>query len=250
MPDFRCFCDIQAPNTRVITLSVEESQHLVAANRARVGDPVVAFTGDGLEFHARVVEANRRKTVLSVDRIETARPPSYTIALAQALPKGKLFENIIKKAAEIGIQRLYPLLTERVEVKLKSEKEAAKHHKWIGAAIEGSKQSGNPFLPDIQEPTDLAAFLTGLRDYELRLIASLRPGARSLKSLLDDYRSQHGGANPQSVVWVVGPEGDFTEDELAAAERAGFQHATLGPYVMRCETAAVAALSIIRHELS
>ena len=86
------------------------------------------------------------------------------------------------------------------------------------------------------------------RGYDLKLIASLRPGARSLKAVLADFATAQKRA-PQKVLWLVGPEGDFTPAEMSTSRSCGFEPVTLGPLVLRCETAAVYALSILSYEL-
>lgn len=222
---------------------------MVGANRARIGDGVVAFDGRGLEWDATVAEASKRRAVLRIERERRFERPRAEVALAQALPKGKLLESIVRRATELGARRAHPIVTERTLSRPNDEREGTKSEKWRQAAIEGAKQSGNPFLPEIEPIRSFAAFLEiAAPQYALKLIASLRPGARSIKAQLGRFRSETGGP-PASVVWLVGPEGDFSPAEIDAALAAGFLPVTLGPYVLRCETAAVAALAIIGSEL-
>ena len=249
MLDFRVFCDATCVGDGFIALSQEESLHLVASNRARKGDPVKAFDGTGLEWDTILEIADKRRARLRIHKEHRVSPAKTNIALAQALPKGKLFESIIKKSVELGIQSVHPIVTSHVELKLKVDRAKTRSDKWRIAAIEGSKQSGNPFLPQIGTPRTLDRFLQESRDYQLRLVASLRPEAISLKRCLEKHRKANRGLNPLSAVFLVGPEGDFSEEELRGLDAEGFIPITLGPYVMRCETAAVAALSRLCGEL-
>lgn len=251
MPDFRCFCE-QLPETAgaQFELSPEESNHLVAANRARPGQPVRVFDGKGLECDATLSVANKRKAILSVEAIHRLPPPSTRIALAQALPKGKLIESIIKKATEIGAQTVYPLETQRVESKISSQKIASKIQKWELAALEGAKQSGNPRPTQVASPCSLDELIAQTSDFQLKLIASLESDAVSLKQHLAHYEKANSGRRPKSAIWLIGPEGDFTPEEYQKANAAGFLPTKLGPHVMRSETAAIHALSIAQHELS
>lgn len=250
MPDFRCFCEC-TPSAigDQINLSPDESNHLVAANRARVGDPVRVFDGKGNEWDTRVTVAHKRHATLAVEAAHSISPPPYHIALAQALPKGKLIESIIRKATEIGIQRVFPLITSRVETKIDPKKTENKNAKWTAATLEGAKQSGNPYLVEIEPVCDLASLLEQTKTIEIKLLASLTPEARSLKTHIQDFRSRNNGKSPFSAIWLVGPEGDFSPAETKLAIEAGYLPTTLGPHVMRSETAAVHALSIIQYEL-
>ena len=125
----------------------------------------------------------------------------------------------------------------------------AGHAEAVDAALEAAKQCGNPFLPEILPVQRAAAFMESARGFDLKLIASLRPGAKSLKPVLAAFRTTQNRA-PVKVLWLVGPEGDFTPAELSAARSAGFEPITLGPLVLRCETAAVYALSVMAYELA
>ncbi|MBK1879526.1 RsmE family RNA methyltransferase [Pelagicoccus mobilis] len=251
MPDFRCFCE-NLPDSigSLVDLSPEESNHLVAANRAREGDPVRVFDGKGLECDARLTNANKRKATLTLETIQRVPHPPFRIALGQALPKGKLIESIIKKATEIGIQEVYPLSSSRVESKIDPKKASSKSAKWELAALEGAKQSGNPRPAEVHQVCSLPELLDLSQSYELKLIASLEEQAVSLKQHLARFSSSQNGKSPKSAIWLIGPEGDFTPEEYEQAYQAGFLPTTLGPHVMRSETAAIHALSITHYELN
>ncbi len=162
-------------------------------------------------------------------------------------------DDIVRQATEIGSARIVPILSERTQVHLEQDRAEKKVEKWRTVSIEAAKQCGNPWLPEISSVQRFEEFVGDRADpeatYDLKLIASLHPGARSLKSTLETYRETNAGANPHKVAWLVGPEGDFSPPEMNAALRAGFHPITLGPLVLRSDTAAVYALSILTHEL-
>ena len=252
MPDFRVhLASPPAPDVAELTLPASESHHLITVNRARPGDPVVAFDGHGTEWSCRLDRAENRKTavlrVLSVAR----RPPlPCSLILGQGLPKGGVMEDIVRQATELGAAEIAPLATARGEVHLDSDRAGKKVEKWRTTAIEAAKQCGNPFLPRIEPVQGLAAFLAtpSVRDAELRLVASLHPGARPLRAVLADFRAAHENRAPRSAAWLIGPEGDLTAEEVSAALAAGWTPVTLGPLVLRCDTAAAYALAALRCE--
>ena len=232
-----------------IELSAEESHHLVSVNRAKSGDTVVAFDGKGSEWVCELSAADRRAARLRVRFAQRAAPLPWRITLGQALPLGAAMDSIVRKATEIGVSAIIPLESERTQVHLDSERTDRKIGKWQTAALEAAKQCGNPWLPEIGSVTPAAAFMESAKGYDLKLIASLQPGARSLKAVLAQYRAA-SGRPPRSVLWLIGPEGDFTAAEMSRSKAAGFEPITLGPLVLRCETAAVYALSVLSYELS
>jgi 16S rRNA (uracil1498-N3)-methyltransferase len=249
MPDFRVFCQPPVADPKEIRLSVDESHHLVAVNRAASGATVVAFDGKGSEWVCELAEADKRGARLRVRLAQKAKALPWRITLGQALPLGGAMESIVKKATEIGVTTIIPLESERTQVHLGGERSDRKIEKWQTAALEAAKQCGNPWLPEIGPVTPAAAFIGAAKGYDLKLIASLQPGARSLKAVLGDYRTGHG-RTPSNILWLVGPEGDFTPAEMSRSQTAGFEPITLGPLVLRCETAAVYALSILTYELA
>ena len=261
MPDFRAF----APDTRAdsaeIRLAPEESHHLVTVNRCARGDRVTAFDGHGHEWLTECVDPAKSATVLRVKEARPARARTFDITLAQALPKGATMDDIVRQATEIGAAEIVPLLSERTQVHLEGERADKKVEKWRTAAIEAAKQCGNPWLPAITPIQNFSDFIrwsplatpatrVGVETdaHPLRLIASLHAGTTTLKKALATYAVKHGRA-PRRVLWLIGPEGDFSPAEMTAAINAGCQPITLGPLVLRSDTAAVYALSILSHEL-
>ena len=158
-------------------------------------------------------------------------------------------DSIVRKATEIGVAMIVPLESERTQVHLDGDRSDRKIGKWQTAALEAAKQCGNPWLPEIGPVTPASAFIASAKGYDLKLIASLQPGAKGLKSVLEQFRAAQGRA-PTNVLWLIGPEGDFTQAEMSLSRASGFEPITLGPLVLRCETAAVYALSVLSYELS
>jgi 16S rRNA (uracil1498-N3)-methyltransferase len=249
MPDFRVYCLPSVTDPAEIVLGEGESHHLVAVNRAKLGDTVVAFDGKGSEWICELAEADKRTTRLKVRFAQKAKPLPWRITLGQALPLGGAMDSIVRKATEIGVALIVPLESERTQVHLDGERSDRKIGKWQTAALEAAKQCGNPWLPEIGAVTPASAFMESAKGYDLKLIASLQPGAKSLKAVLSNYRTTQN--RPLSnVLWLIGPEGDFTPAEMTRSSASGFEPISLGPLVLRCETAAVYALSVLSYELT
>jgi len=248
MPDFRAYCQPPEREPSEILLSADESHHLVAVNRAKPGDAVVAFDGRGNEWICELSGDGRRAARLKVRFRQQAKPLPYEITLGQALPKGPFMDAIVRKATELGAARIAPLESDRTIVHLAGDRSERRIDRWQQAAIEAAKQCGNPFVPEILPLQAATAFMEASRGYDLKLIASLQPGAKSLRHVLAAFGSAHGRP-PRTVLWLVGPEGDFTPAELSRSQAAGFEPISLGPLVLRCETAALYALSVLSYEL-
>ena len=248
MPDFRVHCTPPTTDPADLVLSADESHHLVVVNRASAGTRVVAFDGRGTEWICQLIAADKRAARLRVESRHCAGLRPFSITLGQALPKGSHMDDIVRKATEIGAAQIVPLLSERTQVHLAADRSDRKIEKWQTAALEAAKQCGNPWLPDIAPLQSATAFMQSADNYDLKLVASLEPGAKSLKAVLADYSAQ-SAKPPARVLWLVGPEGDFSPAELSAAHAAGFEPITLGPLVLRCETAAIYALSVLSYEL-
>lgn len=252
MPDFRVY--VTPPpiaGAGELVLSPAEVHHLVNVNRAKVGDPVIAFDGNGLEWACTLLRLEARKAaVLRVVAVTRRAPPPCRLILGQGLPKGGTMDEIVRQATELGVHAIVPLSSVRSEVRLDLERAEKKVEKWCGTAVEAAKQCGNPFLPRILPPQSVDHYLTLPEGgaAELRLVASLLPTARPLREVFAAFRGGHEGRAPLSVAWLIGPEGDLTPEETAAAMRVGWWPVSLGSLVLRCDTAAVYALAATRCE--
>jgi 16S rRNA (uracil1498-N3)-methyltransferase len=246
MSDFRVFAP--APVNSQITLPAGESHHLVTVNRARTGDTVVAFDGQGTEWICELTDARKAGATLRVTATHTRAALPCAITLAQALPKGSTMDDIVRHATELGAARIIPVATERTQVHLDGERADKKVEKWRVGALEAAKQCGNAFLPEITGVKTLNELLASTveNNAELKLIASLHPSAVTLHNASADFRKTHQRA-PRSAIWLVGPEGDLSPAEMQAALDAGFIPVTLGPLVLRCDTAATAALAVLNY---
>jgi 16S rRNA (uracil1498-N3)-methyltransferase len=131
---------------------------------------------------------------------------------------------------------------------VKLDDDSRKMDRWCEIALESCKQCGNNWLPEIQSPRNARDFLGALPKYDLKLIASLQPDAKPLKSILSSAPSLENFSSPTLLI-LIGPEGDFTPAELGMAKSAGCLPLSLGPLVLRAETAAIYTLSILHHEL-
>jgi 16S rRNA (uracil1498-N3)-methyltransferase len=163
MPDHRVFCAPASTEPATITLSPEESHHLVAVNRAKLGDTVVAFDGHGGEWICELVADQKNAAVLKVRFNQKIKPLPFSITLGQALPKGSFMDAIVRKATEIGAARIVPLESERTQVHLDSSRKDRKIEKWQTAALEAAKQCGNAFVPEILPVQTASAFMESAR---------------------------------------------------------------------------------------
>jgi 16S rRNA (uracil1498-N3)-methyltransferase len=234
--------------TGSLTLTGREAHHAARVLRVRRGDEVVVLDGAGSEFFCYVEDTSHESVHLVVAKKNLIPRLPYQITLLQAVPKGKIIESIIQKAVELGVHRVVPLLTERVATRLEGDSAAHKAEKLQQAAIEAIKQCGAAWLPKIETPLTPKEFLARGETFDLPLIASLQPGSRHAREYFQAFQNEHG-RKPESVCVWVGPEGDFTADEVRAIQSGGALPITLGRLVLRVETAAVYCLSILNHEL-
>jgi 16S rRNA (uracil1498-N3)-methyltransferase len=160
------------------------------------------------------------------------------------VPKGKLFEAIIQKSTELGAARIVPVLSERVVVHLNNKDGLRKAAKWQSVAIEAIKQCGARWLPRVEAPVTPEEFLERKEPCALALVGSLQSDAKHPKTYLQV------ATKPKTAAVWIGPEGDFTATEIEAIKASGAHPITLGPLVLRTETAATYCLSILNYELS
>jgi 16S rRNA (uracil1498-N3)-methyltransferase len=237
-------------NPGAVTLAGPEAHHARDVLRMRAGEKLVLFNGQGREITAEILDLSGDEIRLRKLHEAETPPLQCRIVLGQAIPKGRNMELIVQKAVEIGAAEIAPIVSDRTIVQVDSESAALKQTKWQQIAIEAAKQCGQNWLPRVHTPRKLAELssLASEESFDLRLIGSLQPDAQHLKKVLANYLSEHQH-RPRTVLMLIGPEGDFTPAELSLARRYGCQPITLGPIILRVETAAIYCLSILSYEL-
>lgn len=231
-----------------LSLRDREAHHALHVLRLRRGERVEVLNGEGQILDCVVAEPGHDRLELSVHDRRSVPPLPCQITLAQAIPKGKLFDAIIQKATELGVFRIVPLVTERVVGKIDANLEDRKLEKWKSVAIEAIKQCGSAWLPRVEAPATIKQFLSWQPTMDLAMVGSLRDDRRHPRICFEDVVRARAKM-PASVSIAIGPEGDFTPSELCALQSAGALPITLGPLVLRTETAAIYCLSIINYEL-
>lgn len=229
-----------------LSLDKAESHHLVKVMRLREGASVSVLDGEGRVAECVVEVANAKQARLQIIAVNRFERPPCRIQLAQVIPKGKSMDAIVRKATEIGVDTIFPLMSEHSEVRFDAIRGKSKRAGWVTTAIEACKQCGSPYLPTIREPQSIETFFENLEASEDRglFVGSLESGTRFLKDYLSEMETPL-----KEAIWLIGPEGDFSSDEYQRAREVGFNPVHLTENVLRSETAAIYALSILDYEL-
>lgn len=228
-----------------VTLGEAQERYLCRVLRLGVGDRVVLFDGQGNEAEGEIAGVGVREVVLRVlNRREGRRRAGPEMVLLQALAKGDRFDLVVQKATELGVGRIVPVATARTVERLVGERAAQRRERWCRIAQEAARQCGRADVPEILQVMGFGEALATAGPEALRLL--LWEGAAERGQGLGRVLSEKvKGDVAGEVVMAVGPEGGFTEAEVAQAAEAGFRVVGLGPRVLRTETAALAALAIL-----
>lgn len=224
-----------------LTLTGDEAQHCSRVMRKQPGDTVEIFDGAGRVAVCEITHVSKTEVQARIVSESSVPPFQTSIHLLPALIKGEPFEWLLEKAVELGAASIQPVLTERTVIHLDAAQAEKKLVKWRRHMIESAKQCHTPFVPELHAPVPFPAATKF--QAALKLIPALSERSRTLK------QAALPASRPESVAVLIGPEGDFTAEEEAHAFAAGFVPVTLGPLVLRAETAAIAALAILGHEL-
>lgn len=229
-----------------INLSRDESHHLARVLRLREGDEAFAFDGRGREYRCRVSRVDAQAARLEIiEALAGAVESLLDLTLAQALAKGEKFDFIVQKAAELGVRRIIPLVTDHSDVRLNDERAEKRAERWRRIALEALKQSGGRRLVQIQAPAAFSDFITSTPREgapPVRLVFSERGGSPISQALKETNAGQ-------PVIACVGPEGGWSDGELETMASHGARLVTLGPRILRTETAAIVAVALIQHRL-
>ena len=235
---------VEAPLAAGKRLVVEGSaaNHITRVLRLRSGDALTVFDGSGGEFGARIEEFRKDSVVVAVeDHRPLERESPLRLTLAQGISRGERMDWVIQKATELGTARIVPLFTKRSVVRLDEKQADRKLQHWRAIAIAACEQCGRNRIPELAAPVDFFDVLPAEASGATRLLLS-PTGDLRIEDLGQDVRQ---GAS-KGITVLIGPEGGLEDVEQEAALAAGFKAVRLGPRVLRTETAAIAALTIIQ----
>jgi len=245
----RFFLSIEESQIQQLTLTGDEAHHAHHVLRLQPGQTVEVLNGTGEIIECEVRSSSRTTLDLAVKVRRSLAAFPCPVTLVQALPKGKLFEDIVEKATELGVSRIVPLVSDRVISRPAADDASHKVAKWKRTAIEALKQCGSAWLPEINPPVSLEDYLCTAPRIDLPLLASLQPGAVNVRDCAAQFCQNHRSVPRSASLWI-GPEGDFSPAEIARIQtEAGALPISLGPWVLRTETAAIAGLALLNHEL-
>jgi 16S rRNA (uracil1498-N3)-methyltransferase len=235
----RVFVDEALSVGQRLTVDGGAGNHVARVLRLRVGDVLTLFDGHGGEYSGRIEQMHRDTVHVSVlEHRDEERESPFHLTLAQGISRGERMDWVVQKATELGVARIAPIFTERSVVQLDERQAAKKVQHWRAIAIAACEQSGRNRVPEILAPVGLYAMLENGMARGAALLLS--PGA-ALRVV--DIPAAHSGATV-----LIGPEGGLAEVEQETALRAGFTPVRLGPRVLRTETAAVCALTVLQQQ--
>ncbi|KTC68803.1 16S ribosomal RNA methyltransferase RsmE [Legionella birminghamensis] len=220
----------------VIELSSEAGQHVGVVLRKQPGDRLSLFRGDNLEFEAEIIQAHKKRVMVKlISEQENNRESPLRIHLVQGISKGERMELVVQKAVELGVSSISPVITDYCAVKLDEERMKKKQAQWQNIAISACEQSGRNTIPLIQPICTFNAFLQKMPAGTCFVLSPL--ATKHLRS----YECKE-----RDIRLFIGPEGGFSDDELARLIDKHCAALSLGPRILRTETAAIAALSILQ----
>lgn len=225
---------------KIIVLDRKQAHYIKDVLRLKVNDELVIFDEKENEYTC-LLEKLKPEVTLYIKKTVLAAPNSKKINLtvACAIPKKSNMDDIIDKLTQLGVARIIPLKTKRAIVKLDAKKEQTRLNHWQRIAQSASEQSQRISLPIIETIKGIKEVLTETKEYDLKLIPTLSGERKSLKEILEKVK-------PKNILVLVGPEGDFSKDEISLAKKSGCIAVSLGKEVLRVETAAVAVASYIK----
>jgi 16S rRNA (uracil1498-N3)-methyltransferase len=223
-------------------LAGESVHHLRDVLRLKVGDAIIAFDGAGKEYQAVIVAVGKKQVELNITPLKIKQGNHVQLTVACAIPKGSRMDDVIDHLTQLGVECIIPMLTDRVVVKLDSPAMKSRFLRWQKIAQSAAQQCRRSSVPVILPVTDVEEVITKSQDFDLKLLPHLS-GKRTL------IKNVFSRGSYKNIIVLIGPEGDFTPEEVSLALHNGFVPVSLGDAVLRVATAAIAIASYIRFTL-
>ncbi len=221
---------------QVIELSSEAGQHIAVVLRMQPGSKLTLFSGNNQEFEAVIQFVKKKQVFVTIGGVkEVNRESPLQIHLAQAISKGDRMELVVQKAVELGVTCIIPVISERCQVKLDHDRMMKKMQQWQNITISACEQCGRNVVPEVQFPITLERFL---KESSQKLKLVLHPNE---SKTWRDYNFTN-----RDIALLIGPEGGLSDEEVKRASEHGFLPLSLGPRILRTETAAITALTVLQ----
>jgi 16S rRNA (uracil1498-N3)-methyltransferase len=222
-----------------VVMAGDQLHHLRDVLRLKIGDEVIIFDSQGKEYTGLVTGLDKRQASLKLIPIESHPADKTRLTVACAVPRGKVMDDIVDYLTQLGVDNIIPVLTERVVVRLDEKTRETRRERWEKIALSAARQSRRNNIPRIEPVTKFEKVVSLACNYELKLIPTLAGDTRHLKDTLSSIR-------PKSIFVLIGPEGDFTREEVQLALDNDFISISLGGTVLRVATAAIAVTGYIK----
>ncbi len=231
----RFYCKNDLMSGEELILDEDLSHYVRNVLRKKSGEHLRVFNESDGEYEATVTSVSKKSVIIQIgNKIATNNESPIHIHLGQAISRGERMDFVVQKAVELGVSTITPLFTERCNVKLDKERSLSKIEHWQQIAISACEQSGRNRVPTINPPEDIKKWLAN-RNESLRFIC--HPGLENKKNLQ---------TVSDTVALLIGAEGGFIEQEIFLAKQSHFESLNLGPRILRTETAAIVALTLIQ----
>lgn len=226
------------------TIEGDDVKHIYKVLRLKEGEEVSINNCEGKEYIGKLIDINKKEVIVEIlKEIELNNESNIKVHLFQGMPKSTKMDLIVQKNTELGIRSITPIITERVVVK--NDSDFKKVDRWNRIALEACKQSKRSLIPNINTPMDFGELLARLKDMDLIVVPYENKEEYGIKKLISDLKV----SDIKNIAIVIGPEGGFEEEEILKLEEAGANIVTLGPRILRTETAGFVALSLLMYEL-
>ena len=234
----------QVSGATIVVSDPRELHHMRHVLRLGVGDAVTCFDGQGGGYVGTIAEVTSDALRIAVRERLAPEQLALSVCLLPALIKGERFEWLIQKATELGVDRVTPLVTHHTVVKAAS---AGKAERWRRIAQEAAKQCGRLRVPRLDAPRPFGEAIEELSTAAHAVMPTLAVTTVPLRNIVQQVMDRGGRPADRPMAVLIGPEGDFSPEEVALAERFGARPVSLGPLTLRSETAAVAVISMLQY---
>ncbi len=224
----------------------QEARHMKKVLRLKAGDKVILFDGNGQEYQALLMEDTNNGLLAKITEMSVKEDsPEISLYLVQGIAKGDKMDNIIQKATEIGVAVIYPLLSEHTIVRLQGDNAVKKVIRWQHIAREACKQCRRNVVPMVKPIMEMNSIYKEIGDLPAIMLYENEKN-NGLRQVLHNIKNQ--AHTNGKLLLIVGPEGGFSDAEVKDADKQGVNIASLGPRILRTETAGIVASSIIMYE--